>query len=240
MLLRDGKTETLDYRCGLIPEANPNASLYPLYAAAPPDGGIDLSRRELISKRRIKKFGDPILNQGEWSACGGMAMTGALEHEPGIRSLGSLWALNFYFDTQDHDQFPGSERPGDPVQGKGTSLVALCREAKRRGLIKGWYNARTIEEVIIGLGYYGCPIFGFDWTDGMSNPDHKGLCHPVGRSIGGHAHIGTFVNLRDDLMGGPNSWPYWNRIMHGFWVMRISDVENRLKRGGECVFIDKV
>lgn len=238
MLLRDGITETLDSRCGLIPQLDLTATS--LYAAPPPDGGIDLSKRELISKKRIKKFGDPLLNQAHWSACAGMTMAAALEHEPGIRTLGSQWAIDFYLDAQDHDEFPGSERPGDPIQGYGTSMLAVCKEAKRRGLIKNWHRAYTIEEVIIGLGYYSCPLFGFTWTDGMVYPNSKGLSIPTGRIVGGHAHLGTWVNLRDGLMGGPNSWFEWNTIMHGFWVMKISDVENRLYNGGECVFIEKV
>jgi len=238
MILRDGKTITEDPRCGLIPQEDTRAEH--LFAAAPPDGGIDLSLRELISKRRVKKFGDPLLNQEQWSACAGMTMAAALEHEPGIRTMGSEWAINFYFDAQDHDSFPGSERPGDPIQGYGTSMVAICEEAKRQGLIKNWYRAHTIEEVIIGLGYYSCPLFGFEWTDGMMYPNHKGLSVPTGKTVGGHAHLGTFVNLRDGLLGGPNSWDGWNPAQNGFWVMKISDVENRLHHGGECVFLEKV
>ena len=238
MLLKDG-SETRDPRCGLIKQTDLKSSH--LFSATPPDGGIDLSKRELISKRRIKKFGDPLINQGEKSACAGATMAAALEHEPGIRSLGSEWAINFYYDAQDHDSFPGSERPGDPIQGYGTSMVAICEEAKRQGLIKDWYRAYTIEEVIIGLGYYSCPLFGFEWTDGMIYPDRKGLSVPTGKIIGGHAHLGNWVNLRTGLMGGPNSWPDWNGITGGFWAMKIEDVENRLTtRGGECVFIDKV
>ena len=87
MILRDGKTITEDPRCGLIPQEDTRAEH--LFAAAPPDGGIDLSLRELISKRRVKKFGDPLLNQEQWSACAGMTMAAALEHEPGIRTMGS-------------------------------------------------------------------------------------------------------------------------------------------------------
>jgi len=238
MILRDGKTETLDPRCGLIPQDDPEATH--IFAAKPPDGGIDLSKRDLISKRRIKKFGDPNLNQESWSACAGMTMAAALEHEPGIRSLGSEWAINFYFDAQDHDTFPGSERPGDPVQGKGTSMVAICEEAKRQGLIKNWYRAYTIEEVIIGLAYYSCPLFGFLWTENMMYPSYSGMGRPTGKIIGGHAHLGTYVNLRTGIMGGPNSWDGWNKAADGFWMMKIADVENRLTTdGGECVFIEK-
>ena len=237
MILRDG-SEVLDSRFGLIKQDDPVATS--LFAAPPPDGGIDLSKRELISKKRIKKFGDPLLNQEHWSACAGMTMTAALEHEPGIRTIGSEWGINFYFDAQDHDEFPGSERPGSSIKGYGTSMLAVCEEAKRRGLIKSWHRAYTIEEVIIGLGYYSCPLFGFTWTEGMADPDSKGLSHPTGKIIGGHAHLGTFVNLRDELIGGPNSWFEWNKVMHGFWVMKISGVENRLHHGGECIFIEKV
>jgi len=115
MILRDG-TETLDSRCALITQTDLQSSH--IFSATPPDGGIDLSKRELISKRRIKKFGDPLLDQDKWSACAGFTMAAALEHEPGIRTLGNEWALNFYFDTQDHDSFPGSERPAKRRNGR--------------------------------------------------------------------------------------------------------------------------
>jgi len=236
MLLKDGKTETLDPRCGLIPEEDPTAPH--ILSVPPPDGGIDLSHRELISKYRVKKFFDPLLNQGKWSACAGFGFAAFMEHEPRISSLGDDWALEFYFRVQDNDQWPGSERPGSSPKSYGTSLAATLQTAKQEGLIESHCRAYTVEEVIRGIAYYGSAILGLIWTDGMMNPKADGLSVPTGRSIGGHCTAGTFVNLHRNLIGGPNSWPDWNRIRGGYWVMDLDDFAKVFKNG-ECAFAKK-
>jgi len=237
MILKDGKTETQDSRCGLIFQDDPTAPN--LLSMAAPDGGIDLGERELISKYRVKKFGAPLLNQRHWSACAGFGFTAFLEHEPGISTLGDDWALQFYFRVQDNDQWPGSERPGTTPISKGTSLFATLQTAKQEGLITEHCRARTVDEVIRGIDYYGSAILGLEWTDGMVEPRPDGLSVPTGEIVGGHCAAGTFVNLHQNIIGGPNSWPHWNRRRKGYWVMDLDDFGEVLRRG-ECVFARKV
>ena len=238
MLLRDGKTETQDPRCGLI--FQPDLTAPHLLSMAPPDGGIDLSKRELISKYRVKKFGAPLLNQGQWSACGGFGFAAMLEHEPEIRTLGDNWALEFYFRTQDNDQWPGSERPGSDPVSYGTSIAAILQTAKQEGLITESCRAYTVEEVIRGIDYYGSAILGLEWTEGMMEPrEVDGLITPGGAVVGGHCTAGTFVNLHQNIIGGPNSWEDWNPKRKGYWVMDLDDFAEVLRRG-ECAFARKV
>ena len=236
MILKDG-SETRDPRCGLIFQPDPTAPH--LLSMAAPDGGIDLSQRELISKYRVKKFGEPLLNQGNWSACGGFGFAAFMEHEPNIATYGDEWALEFYFRAQDNDIWPGSERPGSMPLSYGTSIAAIMQTAKQEGLITEHCRAYSIEEVIRGIDYYGSAILGLEWTEGMMNPRKKdGLCVPTGGSVGGHCTAGTFINRHRNIIGGPNSWPDWNEITHGYWVMDLDDFAEVLRRG-ECAFARK-
>jgi len=236
MILKDG-SETRDSRCGLI--FQPDLTAPHLLSMAPPDGGIDLSKRELISKYRVKKFGEPLLNQEEWSACGGFGFAAFMEHEPGIRTLGDEWALQFYFRAQDNDIWPGSERPGSKPLSYGTSIAAILQTAEEEGLITETCRAYTVEEVIRGIDYYGSAILGLEWTEGMMEPRKKdGLSVPTGEIVGGHCTAGTFINRRRNIIGGPNSWPDWNKIQRGYWVMDLDDFAE-VFRNGECAFARK-
>ena len=236
MILKDG-SETQDPRCGLIFQAD---SLAPnILAVQPIDAGIDLRYRELISKYRVKKFKAPLLNQGKWSACGGFGFAAFMEHEPGIRTLGDEWALQFYFRAQDNDIWPGSERPGSKPLSYGTSIAAILQTAEEEGLITETCRAYTVEEVIRGIDYYGSAILGLEWTEGMMEPRKKdGLSVPTGEIVGGHCTAGTFINRRRNIIGGPNSWPDWNKIQRGYWVMDLDDFAE-VFRNGECAFARK-
>jgi len=239
MILKDGKTETQDSRCGLIFQPDPSAPN--ILTVSPIDDGIDLRYRELISKYRVKKFKAPLLNQGNWSACGGFGFTAFLEHEPNICTLGDEWALEFYFRAQDNDSWPGSERPESKPISYGTSLASVMQTAKQEGLIESYCRARTVDEIIRGIDYYGSAILGLEWTEGMMYPrEVDGLSTPGGEVVGGHCTAATFVNIHQRIIGGPNSWSDWNLLRNGYWVMDLDDfAEVFMKRGGECAFARK-
>lgn len=237
-LLRDGKTFSNDHRCGLFFEWEEVTEDNSLMSAKPPDGGIDLSKRPLINKVRIKNPGEPLLNQGELSACAGMAGTGVLEHEPRICTLGSQFGIDLYFESQHYDEFPGCECGCSEEKGYGTSLLAVLKRMKARGLITGWKWARTLEEYQIGVGYYGAAFLGLMWTEGMVYPDKNGFSIPVGDEVGGHATTGTIIQLQKDYVAGPNTWPGWNPKMKGFWKMHTKDFAKVLAKG-QCAFTEK-
>ena len=237
MILRDG-SKTLDPLCGLIFSGETEA-VKSLYSLPPADGGIDLRKRPLINKRRIRPIGDPPIIQ-VISSCVGKGITNMLEHEKGIRSLGSEWADNFYFEVQKRDQFPGGEYPGaDPVAG-GTSIYDALVYAKEIGLITDFVRARTMDEVLSGICYHSSgAIFGLDWTEGMMRPDRNGISRPTGRSVGGHCTYGRDFYLNKDIVRGPNTWPDWNPWLAGGWAMTVKDLDHSLRRGGECWFAVK-
>lgn len=239
LLLRDG-SKVADKRCGLIFSGD-TPEVPGLFAMAPPDGGIDLSERELISKVRIKTPGQKVFNQGKYGSCVGQGFTAAGEHEDGIQTLGEIWALDFYFAVQKVDSYPGGEYSGAKPRVGGTSIEDALELAYKIGYIEGFCRARTVEEAMIGIGYYSTAIFGMMWTDGMMTPDKQGICRPIGRKAGGHCIAGTIVNLDKEIIGGPNSWgPVWNKTKVGYWFMKVADVDNQLRNcGGECWLIKK-
>jgi len=237
MILRDG-SKTLDPRCGLIFSGETEA-VKSLYSLPPTDGGIDLRKRPLINKRRIRNLSDAPLEQ-HISSCVGMGITNMLEHERGISSRGSEWATELYFEVQRHDAFPGGEYEGaDPVAG-GTSIYDALVYAKKAGLILDFVRARTMDEVLSGICYHSSgAILGLDFTEGMMVPDEQGLCRPTGRSVGGHCIFGRDFYLDRGIVRGPNSWPGWNPWLAGDWAMTVKDLDYSLRRGGECWFAVK-
>jgi len=238
MKLRDG-SETKDPRCGLIFSGD-SPDIPGLFSLPPADGGIDLRKRELINKRRIRNLGDAPLEQFI-SSCVGMGFTNMLEHEKGISSRGSEWATEFYFEVQRRDQLPGGEYPGAyPVMG-GTSIYDALVYAKEIGLISDFVRARTMDEVLSGMCYHPSgAIFGLDWTEGMMRPDRKGMSRVTGRSVGGHCTYGRDFYLKQGIVRGPNSWPEWNPWLNGDWAMSTKELDKALRRGGECWFACKV
>jgi len=238
-ILRDG-SQVVDSRLGRLKQFDARSRQHGIFDTPSLDGGIDLRLRPIISRRWVKTFGQEHLDQGQLGACVGMGMTAALEHEPGIISLGSDFAKRLYFSIQQNDEYPGGEYPGaDPVAG-GTSLLAALQYMKAAGLIKGYVWAFTLEQVLIGIGYYGVAIFGLSWTRDMLFPASDGFCRPTGRDMGGHCTAGTCVNIYDKTISGPNSWgDGWNPALQGDWKMTWSDIADRLHAGGECAFIRK-
>lgn len=232
-ILRDGSV-VHDPRLGRLIEYDERSRAYSLFESEPPDGGIDLRKREIISKVRITDPKNEWLDQEQWGACGLITLGNALNYEAGIQHRTSKWCIDSYFKVQDRDEFPGpNERDGG--QG-GTSLLAILKWAKENGLIQGYKFAFSLEEALIGIDYYGTGLFGSSWTYDMVHPKRSRLCRPTGQYMGGHAVAATLVNKQKKRVGGPN-WPDWNK--NGFWEMTWNDFDNRLHNGGEFALIQK-
>jgi hypothetical protein len=238
--LRDGSI-SYSSKCGFI-FSDREAPPFDLLAANPLDGGIDIRERPHISKRRISTFGAPLPDQRNYGACCMMAALIMLNYEHGIQNYSSQWGIDRYLEVQKIDSFPGiGENPGgDGMQ--GTSLLDVLDYLMDLGLISGYVQALTLEEVLSGIAYHGVAMFGMMWTTGMMYPGQRtGLSHPIGRMIGGHATGGTWVDKDRELILGPQSWAGWNPKLHNHWAMTWSDVEWELKENrGECYFAKKV
>lgn len=231
--MRDG-SRVRDPRLGRFIEFDERSRSYSLFESVPPDGGIDLRKREIVSRVWTTGKKNEQLDQGILGACALITLGNALNYERGIQHRTSKWCLDAYQAVQEEDEFPGStEAEGGPG---GTSLLAVLKWAKKNGLIVGYKFAFSLEEALIGAAYYGPPLFGSMWTYDMVNPERSGLCRPTGRDMGGHAVAGNRIDIRTKRISGPN-WPFWNK--NGFWEMTFDDFEDRLYADGECAFIIK-
>ena len=62
-------------------------------------------------------------------------------------------------------------------------LLALLKQMRSSGLIKSYCWAFNLEQVLIGIGYFGTAILGLSWTSGMTDPSQgDGISRPTGGS----------------------------------------------------------
>lgn len=204
------------------------------------EAGMDLSKRDIISKRWITTKPCHKLDQEPYGACVGMGIANAMRHEPilgDVDKFSEQWAIwECYFNAQKTDEFPGGEYPHASPKAGGTSILAALKWMKKQGLISNYYWATTLDELLVGLCYYGPAVIGINWYAGMVNPGPDRICRPTGQLLGGHCTLVTEVNHRRKTISGPNSWGNtWNA--NGMYTITWTDMEKLLKRQGECVFI---
>ena len=228
--LRDN-TITTDRRLDLIQEFDERRLAFRVQDILP--------SREPISK---VWYVPDCLDQGQTGGCAGFATTGILRAEPGIGDRDKLDARfateQMYWPAQQIDQFPGGEYPGGDGS-QGTTLSAVLKVARARGLITGWKNAEILQDLILGIGYCGPALLGTMWRDGMQYPDRDGRVHYAGRRLGGHAYIARGVNLPRKKILCQNSWGIQYGLYGLFW-MSFEDMAAMIDDGCEMVFCEKV
>ncbi len=67
----------------------------------------------------------------------------------------------------------------------------------------------------------------------MFNLNEQNLLAPIGSVVGGHCILADSVNIKEETIGGPNSWGY-NWGMNGRWAIRWVDAERLMKEDGEA------
>jgi len=228
--LRDNSTTT-SHRLDLIPSNDDRCLSFPISDILP--------SQEPISK---VWYTPQSLNQGNTGGCAGFATTGIIRAEPGIQDPleydADFAITRLYWPAQMNDPFPGGEYPGGDGS-QGTTLVAVLSEARKQGLITGWKNAFSLEQMILGIGYRGPALMGTTWKDGMEYPNQDGRVHYNGRRLGGHAYICYGVNLRNGKVSFQNSWGA-NWGCNGRFWMSMGDVAAMIGDGCEVVFCEKV
>jgi len=228
--LRDN-SQTTSHRLDLIPSRDNRCLSFPISDILP--------SQEPISK---VWYTPQCLNQGSTGGCAGFATTGIIRAEPGIQDpleYDADFAIkNLYWPAQMNDQFYGGEYPGGDGS-QGTTLVAVLKEARNQGLITGWKNAFSIEQMVLGIGYHGPALMGTEWRDGMEHPNRDGLVHYKGRRLGGHAYVAYAVNLPRGKVLFQNSWGnHWGN--NGRFWMSLVDAGKMIEDGCEVVFLEKV
>lgn len=178
----------------------------------------------------------PVLDQNGWSGCVGWTAGEELASVPDkVKGIDDAWCLQTYFLIQDGDEWPGSERPGDRPQVQGTSMLAMAKHLVRTGHWRGYTWAKTLAEVIHGVGRGGPMPIGVDWSTGCMDTDADGFVHPErGRNEGGHAVLLRGHSARRRAFRGRNHWTAQWGDRGEFWVS-YAGVERWLADQGEFI-----
>ena len=174
--------------------------------------------------------------------CVGMGLTNAMRYEPNIGNLQNYnerFAIEqIYWEAQKNDPFPGGEYPGASPRMGGTSLLEGVKQLKRLGLIKSYRWAFSLEEMILGLGYFGVAIVGIPWYSRMSEPESDGRIRIGGQIEGGHCLDAIQYNKDTGKIRLAQSWGDEHGDRGEVYCME-DDMDRLLHERGECVFLEK-
>lgn len=161
---------------------------------------------EITSRHWLSK--GKTLDQGATSQCVAYSGVRLLTTHPIVNK--PLDPVELYGQCQTLDEWPGENYDG-------TSVRALFKALKLRGLVEEYRWARDAQSVLTHVLAKGPVVMGTTWTIDMFTPDREGYIWPVGRPAGGHAWLIIGANRKkqnpDDTVGAVrmiNSWgPNW-------------------------------
>jgi len=239
MILRDG-TETSDPRLDRLVQFDPRSLSFGVTESIL-ESPLRWDGLEPISKVRIKAKGNH-LDQGREGACVGMGLTNAMRYEPNIGDLQKYdehFAITqIYWEAQKNDPFPGGEYPGASPRMGGTSLLEGAKQLKRLGLIKSYRWAFSIDELILGLGYFGVAVVGIPWYSRMSEPESDGRIRIGGQIEGGHCLDTIQYNKNSGKLRLAQTWGMEHGDRGEVYIM-IDEMDRLLHEQGECLFVEK-
>jgi len=179
----------------------------------------------------------PRLDQGSEGACVSFAWSHELAAVPvDVSGIDDAFAFAHYPLMQRADEWPGEE-----PDYSGTSVLAGAKVMQREGYISGYHWAFSIDETLQAISRAGPVVFGVPWKDSMYEPRPDGLLDCSGKVIGGHAILARGLRLHSRLAGVNepvvrlrNSWGADWGTNRGDCFIRVSDLANLLKNGGDC------
>ena len=146
----------------------------------------------------------PILTQ-RIGSCTGNAMAGLLACEPWCHTpeqgmaFDEPFAETIYSEATHLDNVPGVYPPDDT----GSTGLAVCKAARRRGLITSYRWAFSTRGLLHAL-QHGPVLLGVAWHEAMVEPDRYGVVRPVGQVLGGHEVVCRGVRAGNLVCD--NSW----------------------------------
>jgi hypothetical protein len=122
----------------------------------------------------------------------------------------------------------------------GTSVRAGAKVLQRRGHVKSYLWARSVEDVRAWhLAGFGGVVLGINWTDSMFDTDRNGFITYRGPVIGGHCIRTTGWSDDREAVRIQNSWGTgWGD--HGRAWIRAADLARLIQDDGEaCAAIEQ-
>ena len=177
------------------------------------------------------RHGDPF-DQGDVGSCTGNALAGWFNTEAGgyragVPLLTEDDAVDLYSAGTRNDRIRGVYPPDDT----GSTGPAVCKGAKRAGLLHSYSHAFGIEHML-GAMMRGPVMIGSVWLRGMMDPDPAGVVTPSGAEVGGHEYLATGYDDTTKVITFWNSWGSgWGD--RGRFYMDVSDVSWLLDQRGD-------
>jgi hypothetical protein len=209
--VRDHRPADRDHRIPPGGYEGPQPALGRLRAIDERDRNYQLPRRVsaaagLSSKHWLSR--GPVLDQGDSPRCVAFAGVKWLLTHPVVNH--ALDTGELYAECQKRDEWEGEDYDG-------TSVRALFKCLRDRGLVPEYRWAWDIQPVVQHLLSRGPVVVGTDWHLDMFTPDRHGYIWPTGPVVGGHAYMLNGVSkerLNPDGTKGTiriiNSWgPGW-------------------------------
>ena len=181
-----------------------------------------------------RSYGLPF-DQGNLGSCTGNAMAGAVNslplHKTGARVLKEADAVDLYSTATRLDAFPGAYPPTDT----GSSGLAVAKAAKQKGLIKSYWHAFSMPQILAAIQLRPV-IIGIPWYERMFDPTHDGFVRIGGEVAGGHeVLIRGYVAARNPYLLGMNSWGYEWGPLGGAFKMFVNDLVQLIYQDGDCI-----
>lgn len=135
------------------------------------------------------------LDQGSEGMCVGCGFTHELAAEPvPVPNLDLDYARELYWAGQRRDRYPGGAYPGARPYYEGTSILAVAKEVKARGLIESYNWGFGLMDLVIGL-QVGPAVLGLPWYEMLEQPDGYGVVVLGGEMLGGHCVLCRGVDV---------------------------------------------
>lgn len=186
----------------------------------------------LVSAKWLRH--SPPFDQGDLGSCTGNAMTGAVMTEPLFRgeTLTETDAIATYSEATKLDGVRGVYPPTDT----GSSGLAVARVAVRRGSIRAYAHAFSLQAALAALGR-GPVIIGIGWYDSFDEPKGPAaelVIEPGAQVRGGHEVELLEIDVAKRTVRGVNSWgTSWGAA--GYFTISFDTLGKLLSEDGDCV-----
>jgi hypothetical protein len=184
--------------------------------------------------------GAPISNQGDLGGCVGWTDLDTLNYAAfqhsrfyvnrTTRYLANPQGAYFYHLSTLADEWLDEQYPPDDT---GSSVLAGAKVLKQLGYVARYEWAMDFDSFLAAVQRQPVMV-GTTWTDGMFDPDSKGVIRPTGNLAGGHAYSIRGVDFQKQQVRMRNHWTQeWG--IRGEAFIGFDDMKWLLDQQGECL-----